>query len=267
MLHTYYYVNGQRVSMEKYLVAAENNAYNQAAFKKAKEYFERHQGEWLMLCASTPEESLPIAMVLHFEHTYEGETFQKEWKLKMQRQNKIGYIVGCLIILAAIIIGILVATSGHNLEKYKITKEKVQQYNNGLVTFSTKTFSIKYPADWELTEGDLGVIRIKSKTEDIGFSIVQFDPKLSFATIQQTRDPIKKDEGYEVGEKQTIIIDDTELYETIYVKTNNGQSQAIMSYLFNKNGIVYNIEFNNCYTSDSKHKVLDIIKTLHLTNE
>ena len=78
---------------------------------------------------------------------------------------------------------------------------------------------------------------------------------------------IKKDKGYEVGEKQTVIIDDTEVFETIYLKSNNGQSQAIMSYLFNKNGIVYNIEFNIFNTSDSKQIVLDIIETLHFTND
>ena len=114
MLHHYYYVNGQRVSMERYVAAAENNAYRQAAFKKAKDYFERHQGEWLMLCASTSEDMRPLAMVTRYEWTPEGEYFRKEWDAKIQRQNKIGYIVGCLIIVVAIVIGILVVTSGHS---------------------------------------------------------------------------------------------------------------------------------------------------------
>ena len=35
MLHHYYYVNGQRVSMEYYLEVVENNSYTQAVFKKA----------------------------------------------------------------------------------------------------------------------------------------------------------------------------------------------------------------------------------------
>jgi hypothetical protein len=35
MLHHYYYVNGQRVSMDRYIAAAENKAYMEAAFKKA----------------------------------------------------------------------------------------------------------------------------------------------------------------------------------------------------------------------------------------
>ena len=67
-----------------------------------------------MICASTSDEMLPLAMVAHYERTSEGQSFQKEWKVKVQKQNKIGYIVGCLIILAAIIIGILVATSSHS---------------------------------------------------------------------------------------------------------------------------------------------------------
>jgi uncharacterized protein YqhQ len=54
-----------------------------------------------------------MAMVTQYEWTAEGQSFQKEWKEKVQKQSKIGYIIGCLIILAAIIIGILVATSGH----------------------------------------------------------------------------------------------------------------------------------------------------------
>jgi hypothetical protein len=114
MLHTYYYVNGQRVSMERYNAAVENNAYKQAAFKKAKDYFERHQGEWFQLCATTSEEMLPLAMVTRFEWTPEGEKFRKDWDAKIERQNKIGYIVGCLIIVVAIVIGILVVTSGHS---------------------------------------------------------------------------------------------------------------------------------------------------------
>lgn len=114
MLHTYYYVNGKRVSLERYVAASENKAYMEAAFKKAKDYFERREGEWFMLFASTPEDMLPLAMVTHFERTPDGLNFQKEWKAKIKKQNKIGYIVGCLIILAAIIIGIFVATSGHN---------------------------------------------------------------------------------------------------------------------------------------------------------
>ena len=108
MLHTYYYVNGQRVSMDRYIAAAENKAYMEAAFKKAKAYF-----ECFMLCAQTSEDMLPMAMVTQYEWTAEGQSFQKEWKEKVQKQSKIGYIIGCLIILAAIIIGILVATSGH----------------------------------------------------------------------------------------------------------------------------------------------------------
>ena len=114
MLHHYYYVNGQRVSLDRYVAAAENKAYMEAAFKKAKVYFECHEGEWLMLCAQTPEDMLPMAMVTHYEWTAEGQSFQKEWKEKVQKQSKIGYIIGCLIILAAIIVGILVATSGHS---------------------------------------------------------------------------------------------------------------------------------------------------------
>ena len=85
MLHTYYYVNGQRVSMERYVAASENKAYMEAAFKKAKDYFERREGEWFMLCASTPEDMLPLAMVTHFERTPDGVNFQKEWKAKQNR--------------------------------------------------------------------------------------------------------------------------------------------------------------------------------------
>lgn len=38
MPHTYHYINGQRVCMERYYAVAENNAYKQAVFKKAKKY-------------------------------------------------------------------------------------------------------------------------------------------------------------------------------------------------------------------------------------
>jgi hypothetical protein len=46
--------------MDRYVAAAENKAYMEAAFKKAKVYFEGHQGEWFMLCAKTPEDMLPM---------------------------------------------------------------------------------------------------------------------------------------------------------------------------------------------------------------
>ena len=114
MLHQYYYVNGQRVSMERYLAAVENNAYKQAVFKKAKDYYEHRKDEWRMLCYTTPEDVLPMAMVTHFEWTPEGEKFRKEWDAKVKRQDKIGYAVGCLIFLIPIIVGILIAISGHS---------------------------------------------------------------------------------------------------------------------------------------------------------
>lgn len=107
MLHTYYYVNGQRVSMERYNAEVKNNAYNQAAFKKAKDYFERNQGEWFQLCATTPEDMLPLAMVTRFEWTPEGEKFRKEWEEKSRKREKIGYTIGCLIFLIPVIVGIL----------------------------------------------------------------------------------------------------------------------------------------------------------------
>ena len=107
MLHTYYYVNGQRVSMERYNAAVENNAYKQAVFKKAKDYFEHHQDEWFQLCATTSEEMLSLAMVTRFEWTPEGEKFQKEWKEKSRKHEKMGYVIGCLIFLIPIIVGIL----------------------------------------------------------------------------------------------------------------------------------------------------------------
>ena len=114
MLHTYYYVNGQRVSMERYNAAVENNAYNQAVFKKAKDYFERHQGEWFQLCATTSEEMLPLAMVTRFEWTPEGEKFRKEWKEKSKKHEKYGYAIGCLIFLIPVIVGILMFIFGHS---------------------------------------------------------------------------------------------------------------------------------------------------------
>ena len=98
MLHHYYYVNGQRVSMERYMAAVDNNAYKQAAFKKAKDYFERHQGEWFQLCATTPE----------------GEKFRKEWEEKSRKHEKIGYTIGCLIFLIPVIVGVLMFIFGHS---------------------------------------------------------------------------------------------------------------------------------------------------------
>ena len=114
MLHTYYYVNGQRVSMERYNAAVENNAYNQAVFKKAKDYFERHQSEWFQLCVTTSEEMLPLAMVTRFECTPEGEKFRKEWEEKSRKREKIGYTIGCLIFLIPVIVGILMSIFGHH---------------------------------------------------------------------------------------------------------------------------------------------------------
>ena len=114
MLHTYYYVNGQRVSMERYNAAVENNAYNQAVFKKAKDYFERHQSEWFQLCVTTSEEMLPLAMVTRFEWTPEGEKFRKEWEEKSRKREKIGYTIGCLIFLIPVIVGILMYIFGHH---------------------------------------------------------------------------------------------------------------------------------------------------------
>ena len=114
MLHTYYYVNGQRVSMERYNAAVENNAYNQAVFKKAKDYFERHQGEWFQLCATTSEEMLPLAMVTRFECTPEGDKFRKEWEEKSKKHEKIGYAFGCLIFLIPVIVCILMFIFGHS---------------------------------------------------------------------------------------------------------------------------------------------------------
>lgn len=114
MLHTYYYVNGQRVSMERYNAAVENNAYNQAVFKKAKDYFERHQSEWFQLCVTTSEEMLPLAMVTRFECTPEGDKFRKEWEEKSKKHEIIGYAFGCLIFLIPVIVGILMFIFGHS---------------------------------------------------------------------------------------------------------------------------------------------------------
>ena len=114
MLHTYYYINGQRVSMERYMAAVDNNAYKQAAFKKAKDYFERHQSEWFQLCVTTSEEMLPLAMVTRFEWSLEGEKFRKEWEEKSRKRKKIGYTIGCLIFLIPVIVGILMSIFGHH---------------------------------------------------------------------------------------------------------------------------------------------------------
>ena len=270
-MRTFYYVNGKRTNLEGYFRAGDTSRYNREALQKALLYFEKNPWELSSVDNVDSEEILATLLIAQYELTSEGRTFSKEWHEKNEKSLHRTYVIGFLLFLSIAVIGIGILLFSSNmpdyLEKYKITKENVKQGNNELVNYSTKTFSIQYPSEWELTEGDLGVIQIKSKTEDIGFSIVQFDPKLSFATIKQTRDSIKKDKGYEVGEKQTVIIDDTEVFETIYLKSNNGQSQAIMSYLFNKNGIVYNIEFNIFNTSDSKQIVLDIIETLHFTND
>ena len=107
MLHTYYYVNGQRVSMERYVAVADNKAYMEAAFKKAKEYFECHQGEWFMLCSSTPEDILPLAMVTKYERTPEGKAFQKEWNEKQRKRTKIWFVLGLILLAAPIIAGII----------------------------------------------------------------------------------------------------------------------------------------------------------------
>lgn len=114
MLHHYYYVNGQRVSMERYMAAVDNNAYKQAAFKKAKEYFERRQVEWFHLCDTTSEEMLPLAMVTYYEWTPEGEKFREEWKKKSKKYEKIGYAIGCLIFLIPVIVVLLMFIFGSN---------------------------------------------------------------------------------------------------------------------------------------------------------
>lgn len=100
MLHHYYYVNGQRVSMEYYLEVVENNSYTQAVFKKAKEYFEKRPMEWQYLCHTTPEKMLAQSMIVSYENTSEGEAFRKEWYEKARNNTKRWYIFIFLCIIA-----------------------------------------------------------------------------------------------------------------------------------------------------------------------
>ena len=112
MLHTYYYVNGQRVSMEQYMAACDNNQYQKDVFEEAKKYFEKNRWQWNSLVNTTTPDALPLAMVTRFEMTPEGEAFRKAWHEKNRKNTQRGYIIGCLIWLIVIGIGMYVALSG-----------------------------------------------------------------------------------------------------------------------------------------------------------
>jgi len=106
MLHTYYYVNGKRVSMERYLAAADSNDYNQKAFAKAKKYYETHQWEWNSLLRRCPGEEVLALMMLHeWEQTEEGKKFKNEWDANYGKRM----LWGCLwpFIIVGVIVGII----------------------------------------------------------------------------------------------------------------------------------------------------------------
>ena len=98
MLHTYYYVNGNRVSSERYLQAVENNQYNRKVFERAVDYFKRHQMEWEMISLSTTEEMLPTVMATYYElNTEEGRAFSRKWREEAPKRERRAYLFIALI--------------------------------------------------------------------------------------------------------------------------------------------------------------------------
>ena len=108
MLHTYYYINGQRVNAERYYQAADDSAYSKKVFEKAKAYFEKHEYEWQMVCMNTREENLGLAMVTYYElNTEEGRQFRAKWIADAPKRTRRGYMTAAAIWIVFLIIVIL----------------------------------------------------------------------------------------------------------------------------------------------------------------
>ena len=104
MLYHYYYIDGKRVSEDRYIAVKAREEYEEFAYKKAKEYFKTHEFEWYQLCLRTSEEYMPQAMIYYFESTPQGEACRKEWDAKVKRSEKISLFISGLVILSFLVL-------------------------------------------------------------------------------------------------------------------------------------------------------------------
>ncbi len=75
MLYHNYYVNGEKVSEEYFDFVVRQNDYNREAFKKAEEYFARHQWALNRILNTTPKNLIANMMILEYQATPEGQEF------------------------------------------------------------------------------------------------------------------------------------------------------------------------------------------------
>ena len=99
MLHHYYYIDGKRVSEDRYVAVKAREEYEKFAFEKAKEYFKTHEFQWYQLCMSTPEKDRPRVMIYQFESTPQGEACRKEWDAKVKRSEKFSFVLLGMVLL------------------------------------------------------------------------------------------------------------------------------------------------------------------------
>lgn len=137
-------------------------------------------------------------------------------------------------------------------------------------TYSSKSYVIQYPSDWVITENpdESTNLHIGSTKTNIGFTITHFSTNESLDVIQEASDNNMKQAGFDIVIKGKQRIDKSKAYFTTYFMINQNadvftaeQNITIMSYLFKKGNILYNIKFGNIENKEHEQLVNNIINS------
>ena len=142
-------------------------------------------------------------------------------------------------------------------------------------TFSNGIYSIQYPKDWVVTKNinEFTDVHIGSTTANIGLTIIQFSTEQSLNDVQKSSDENMVNAGFDIVEKQELIINGSKAYERTYFTIDknvdifsDNYNIAFMSYILKKDSIIYNIKFGNCYKDEHAKIARKLINTFMFIN-
>lgn len=138
----------------------------------------------------------------------------------------------------------------------------LEQYTLGK-TYSTRYYSIGYPADWQCSENinEMTDVYIGSNKEPFGFTIVRFETDYSLFDANKEGNENLRRAGYKILDEKQIIVDGVKCYRANHEITLQGQRIIQISFTFKKGDMLYNIKFGSIISKSHETIATKIIES------